>query len=136
MIVTWALAIVLAITTLTPRLYRMTIATRWYDQQAQRARSYEAHFKVARYGNISTVRKRLAQKGVMSFQQVIRHRYGVNIAKSKMKVSFEREEPAVKIDRDVQVEYRGMEFRGRHYSAFSAPSRILHYVRRRRRHAR
>jgi hypothetical protein len=121
---------------MTLRLYRMTIATHWYDQPAKRARSFEGHFKVARYGNITTVRKKLADKGVPFFQRVIKQRYGVSIPGRKMRVSFEREEPAQKIDREVQVEFRGMEFRGKHYSAVSAPSRILRYVRRRRRRVR
>ena len=74
---------------LTARLFRMTIATHWYDQPAKRARSFEAHFKVARYGNISAVRRKLADKGVPFFQRVIRQRYGVTIPKGKMRVSFE-----------------------------------------------
>lgn len=117
---------------LTTRLYRMTIATHWYDKLAGRARSYEAHFKVARHGSISTVRRRLADKGVPFFQRHIKQRYGVTIPKSKMRISFEREEPATKIEREAHVEFRVMEFRGKHYSAVSVPSKILRYVRRRR----
>jgi hypothetical protein len=114
----------------------MTIATRWYDQRAQRARSYEAHFKAARHGNIGTVRKKLANKGVPFFQRQIKQRYGVTIPKGKMRISFEREEPATKIEREAHVEFRVMEFRGRQHSAAPSPSKILRYVRRRRKRAR
>jgi hypothetical protein len=119
-----------------PRLYRMTIATHWYDQPAKRARSFEAHFKIARYGQSTTVRKNLADKGLADFQREIRRRYGVNVLRGKMRVSFEREESARRIDQEAQVEFRGMEFRGKQYGAISAPSKLMRYVKRRRKRVR
>ena len=107
----------------------MTIATHWYDQPCKKARSFEAHFKVARQGNIRTVRKKLADKGVPFFQRVIRQRHGISIPKDKMRTAFEREEPALEVQNDIHVEFRGMEFRGKHHFAVSAPSQTLKYER-------
>jgi hypothetical protein len=114
----------------------MTIATRWYDQAAGKARIYEGHFKAARTGSIHTVRRNLADKGVPFFQRTIWKRYRKWIPKSSIRVGFEREQPALKASPEVQIEFRDLEFRGTLYSAYARPSSIMRYVKRSRRHVR
>jgi hypothetical protein len=111
----------------------MTLATHWYDQKAGKARSYEAHFKVARYGNITTVRRRLAQRGVPFFQRAILQQYGVRIPKGKIRVSFEREEPTRKIESKMEIKFRRMEYRAKQREAIPMPSKVFSYVKRHRR---
>ena len=118
---------------LAPRLYRMTVATRWYDELAEKARWFEAHFKASRYGNIHTVRRKLAQRGVPFFQRVIQRSHGIWIPKHHIRISFEREEPAIKIESKMQIELRRMEFRGRQREAIRMPSKVFGYAKRRRR---
>jgi len=118
---------------LAPRLYRMTVATQWYDKLAEKERWFEAHFKVARYGSIHTVRRKLAQRGVPFFQRTIQRSHGIWIPKHKIRISFEREEPATKIESKMQIEMRQMEFRGRQREASRMPSRVFGYAKRRRR---
>jgi hypothetical protein len=120
----------------TIRTYRMTVATRWYDQVAGKARIYEGHFKAARTGSIHTVRRNLADKGVPFFQRTIWKRYRKWIPKSSIRVGFEREQPALKASPEVQIEFRDLEFRGKQYSAYARPSSRMRYVRRRRKHVR
>lgn len=117
------------------RIFRMTLATRWYDQAAGKARLYEAHFKAARTGSIHTVRTNLADKGVPFFQRTIWKRYHKWIPKSSIRVGFEREQPALKASPEAQIEFRDLEFRGKRYSAYQRPSSVMRYVRRRRKHA-
>ena len=114
----------------------MTIASRWYDEAAGKARLYEGHFKVARQGTIHTVRTKLAEKGVPFFQRTIWTRYHRWIPKSQIRIGYEREESAVKASPEVEVQFRDMEFRGKRYSAYPRPSSKMRYVRRRRKHAR
>jgi hypothetical protein len=120
----------------TIRIYRMTVATRWYDGTVGKARLYEGHFKVARQGSIHTVRRNLADKGVPFFQRTIWNRYHKWISKSQIRIGFEREESAFKASPEVQVEFRDLEFRGKRYSAFPRPSSTMRYVRGRRKHVR
>jgi len=118
------------------RTYRMTAATRWYDELAGKARWFEAHFKVARYGSIHTVRRKLAERGVPFFQRIIQRSHGIWIPKHHIRVSFEREEPATKIESKMQIEMRRMEFRGKQREASRIPSKVFGYAKRRRRRKR
>lgn len=118
------------------RLFRMTVATRWYDESAGKGRLYEGHFKAARSGSIHTVRQNLANKAIPFFQRTIQKRYGKWIPKDKIRIGFEREESATKASPEVDVEFRDMEFRGKKYSAYPRPSSVMRYVRRRRKRAR
>ena len=118
------------------RTYRMTVASTWYDAEAGVAREYEMHFKVARRGRIQTVRLHLAKKGATYFQQAIYRRTGRWIRKRKIRISFEREEPATKGQNTITVEARSMQYRGREWGAVPLPSRTLSYAKRRRRRVR
>jgi len=70
------------------RIYRMTVASTWYDKRAQRVWEYELHFKVARRGDIRTVRRRLAKRGVPYFQQTVYRLFQKWIPKRKVRVAF------------------------------------------------
>jgi len=115
------------------RTYRMTVASTWYDAEAGVAREYEMHFKVARRGRIQTVRLHLAKKGATYFQQAIYRQTGKWIRKRKIRVSFEREEPAAKGQSTITIEARSMQYRGRRWKAYPLPSRTLNYAKKRRR---
>lgn len=113
------------------RLYQMTIASTWYDKTARAQREYEAHFSVARRGKIRTVRRHLANRGAPHFQRLIYRRFRRWIPKKKIRISFEREEPARKVQREITIELRGMQYRGRKWQATPFPSKVLRYAKRR-----
>lgn len=115
-----------------PRLYQMTIASTWYDKTARAQREYEAHFSGARRGRIRTIRRHLAKRGAPYFQRLIYRRFGKWIPKNKLRISFEREEPARKIQREITIELRGMQYRGRKWKATTIPSKVLRYAKRKR----
>jgi len=114
------------------RTFRMTISSLWYDKKARRAREYELHFRVARRGGIRNVRRHLARRGVPYFQRTIYRKYKRWIPKGRIKVRFEREEPARKVERTIQIEVRRMEGKGRQWKAYRMPSRVLSYAKKRR----
>jgi hypothetical protein len=116
------------------RTYRMTIASTWYDKTARAQREYEAHFSVARRGKIRTVRRHLANRGAPYFQRLIYGRFRRWIPKKKIRISFEREEPARKVQPEITIELRGMQYRGRKWRATPLPSKVLRYAKRRRKH--
>jgi len=116
------------------RTYRMTIASTWYDAEAGAANEYEMHFKVARRGRIQTVRLHLAKRGASYFQQIVWRQTRKWITKRKIRISFEREEPATKGQNTITIEARSMQYRGREWKAYPLPSRTLSYAKKRRRH--
>ncbi|MGD0424070.1 MAG: hypothetical protein ABSA92_11520 [Candidatus Bathyarchaeia archaeon] len=115
------------------RKYRMTLATRWYDQEAEKQRSFEAHFIVVRRGNIRTIRKQLINRAVPWFQRLIKRRFKRRIPRRQIRGDFEREEPALVPQRDIQINMLTMEFRGRKHHAHAEPSAFLSFTRRKRR---
>lgn len=54
------------------------------------------------------------------------------IPKRRVRVAFEREEPAMKAESLIQIEVRRMEGRGKRWKAFKMPSRVLSYVKKKR----
>jgi len=114
------------------RTYRMTVATVWYDRTVRAQREYEAHFSVARRGRIRTIRRRLAKRGAPYFQRLVYRWFRRWIPKSRLRISFEREEPARKAQREITIELRGMQYRGRKWQATPLPSKVLRYAKRRR----
>ncbi|MFI5449668.1 MAG: hypothetical protein ACHQ03_07885 [Candidatus Bathyarchaeia archaeon] len=106
----------------------MTIASAWYDSRAEVQREFEMHFKVARRGKIRTVRRRLARRGIPYFQREAHREIGRWIPKSKIRVSFEREEPAMKSEREISVTVRSMQYRGKHRKAAALPFRVINYA--------
>lgn len=120
------------------RTYRMTISTAWYDEEVGQVREFEAHFKVARRGKIQTIRRYLVKRGLPYFQRVVYRLTGRWPPKHKLRVSFEREEPALKPEKDIFIQMRSMQYVGpkRRWKAFALPSRVLSYVKRRRKRKR
>ncbi|MFC1506514.1 hypothetical protein ACFLQ6_05515 [Thermoproteota archaeon] len=114
-----------------PRTFRMTIASVWYDKVSKIAREYEMHFKVARRGDIRNIRRYLAKRGVEYFQGHVYGRFTRWPKKRKVRIAFEREQPAVKTQRQIRIEMRQMEIKGRRWKATPLPSRVIGYVRKR-----
>jgi hypothetical protein len=110
----------------------MTIASAWYDNRAEVQREFEMHFKVARRGSIRNVRRTLARRGVPYFQQSIYRKYRKWVRRGKIRVSFEREEPAAKVQRDIIITTRGMQYRGREWKPTALPTRVLSYAKKKR----
>jgi hypothetical protein len=116
------------------RTYRMTIASTWYDKTARAQREYEAHFSVARRGRIRRIRRRLAERGTPYFQRLVYRRFRRWIPKSRLRISFEREEPATRVQREIGIELRGMQYKGRKWQATPFPSKVLRYAKRKQKH--
>ncbi len=112
----------------TLRTYQMTIASTWYDKRKGAAQEYEMHFKTARAGDITRVRRQLAERGLEYFQRNVYRLTGRWIPKRRIKVKFEQEQPATKRDLTIRIESRRMEYRGREWKAFALPSRLISYV--------
>jgi len=115
------------------RTYQMTIASTWYDKTNRVQREYEAHFKVARRGRIRTIRRRLAKRGAPYFQRLVYRRFRRWIPKRGLRISFEREELAARAQREIGIELRGMQYRGRKWIATPFPSKVLSYAKKKRR---
>lgn len=113
------------------RVFRMTIASVWYDERSRAVREHEMHFKVSRRGQIRNVRRTLAQRGGAYFQRAIYRRFNRWIPKRKIRISFEREEPALVGQNRISISVRRMEGQGKRWKAFSEPSISLTYSRRR-----
>jgi hypothetical protein len=110
----------------------MTVASRWYDEPSRCEREYEMHFKLARPGNIRTVRRHLVKRAIPYFQQVIYRRFRRWISKRQIRARFEREGVEATPDRVIAIETRSMQYRGRDWKAFPFPSRVLSYAKKRR----
>lgn len=113
-------------------LYRMTVASTWYDKPSRCAREYEMHFKVSRPGKLRTVRYRLARRGTEYFQRLVYRRFRKWIPKRKIRIGFEREELATEVQQNIAIEVRSMEYRGRQRRAFPWPPREVSYAKKRR----
>jgi len=114
------------------REHRMTVASVWYDKNRHAAMEHEMHFKAARRGNIETIRRQLAERGIEYFQQYVYRKERRWIPKHKIKAKFERERPATRTEPLIMIDVRAMEYRGREWKAQPFPPRILPYVKKRR----
>ncbi len=112
------------------RLYRVTLCSTWYDENAKHVREYEMHYKVARQGSIRDNREYLAKRCVPHFQQTVYRKFKGWIPKGKVRVGFEREQPALKADDVISIEIRRMEGTGKRkmWKAYPLPSKVLSYV--------
>ncbi len=118
------------------RTYRMTVSSAWYDKTERGAKEYELHLRVSRKGKIRTVRRTLARRGINYFQGYFYRRLKKWIRKRKIKVRFQREEPAPSVERQIAVEGRSILFRGKRFRAIPLPTRPLSYSKKRRRRRR
>ena len=118
------------------RVYRMTIASVWYDEDAECVKEYEMHYKVAQSGAIRDTREYLAKRCVPHFQQTIYRKFKRWIPKAKIRVNFEREQPALKTEAAISIDVRRMEGTGKRerWMAFPLPSKVLSYVKKTRKH--
>ena len=111
----------------------MTIASAWYDARFRCARECEMHFKAVRRGELRSIRRALARRGIRYFQREIYRKHGKWIPRRKIRVSFEREEKASKAQRQVSVNVRSMRYQGKYHRATALPSRVISYGKRKRR---
>lgn len=109
------------------RTYRMTTSTVGYYQAAQMGEGYDMHFKIVRRGKVSEVRKTLASIGVAYFQDTIQKKFGQQIPKSKIRVGFEREEPAARVRKSIEVQARRLEYKRGHWTCTHIPLEVLDY---------
>ena len=116
------------------KVYRMTIASIWYDEDAEKVKEFEMHYKIARTGSLRDTRQHLAKRCVPHFQQNIYRKFKRWIPKKKLRVSFEREQAALKTQELIQINVRRMEGVGKQnrWKAYPLPSRELTYVRKKR----
>jgi len=108
--------------------YRMTTSTVWYYMPAQMEQGYEMHFKTARRGKIEDVRRALESEGVAYFQETIYKRFGQWIPKRRIRIGFEREEPATRLQNSIMVQARYMEYRGDKWKSTTIPSKVVSYA--------
>jgi hypothetical protein len=107
---------------MTIRRYFWTVAISWYDPRSGCKRELETHYTAARSGVIRDNRRKLGRRGAKYHQLILLIRYGKFVPLRNIKVRFEREKPARKIDRKISVEARSMQFRGKHWTATPLPS--------------
>jgi hypothetical protein len=122
-----------AMNTMSARVYRMAVFTSWYDKTASGAREYELHFIAVRHGSIRTIRRALAKRGVPYLQGLLYRRLKKWIPKRKVKVRFEREQPALRSESKISVEGRSMLFRGKRWRAYPLGRWDLNYAKKKRR---
>ena len=120
------------------RLNRMTIATYHYDKRTHQLTEYEAHFKIARRGRVTWIRRRLAKLGAGYFQRWLHRRYRTWIPKRKLRIAFERERHARKQQRHASVRWFGMRRVKRRWTSQELPTGKMSYraARKRRRRER
>jgi len=106
----------------------MTVAGRGYDNEGKRQLKPELHFTVARRGDIRSVRRQLAKRGVDYYQQRIYRELGLWIPKNHIRVGFEREEPAKKIEKTIRIEGLTFAFTGKRTTAVRMASRALSFA--------
>jgi len=116
-----------------PRLYRMTIATAWYDRRVEFQREYESHFESSRRGPPTRIRRALARRGVAQFQRDIYRTHRVWIPLRRIRVSYEREEQAAAVEKVIKVYTRSMRYRGKQWKATTLPPKVITYAKKNRR---
>lgn len=114
------------------RLYRMTIASNWYDDRSGLAREFEMHFRAVRQGELRSIRRALARRGIPYFQREIYRKHGKWVPRRRIRVSFEREQHATKAQHNVSVNVRSMRYQGKHHRATALPSKVISYGKKKR----
>jgi hypothetical protein len=108
--------------------YRMTASTLGYYLPAHREEGYEMHFKTSRRGIIEDVRSTLESEGVAYFQKEIYNKFGRRIPKTRIRIGFEREEPATRVQNSIVVESRYMEYRSGKWESKPVSSKVSRYA--------
>jgi len=108
--------------------YRMTASTIWYHAPAHKEQEYEVHFKTARRGKIADVRRALETEGTAYFQKAVYRQFGRRVPKRKLRIGFEREEPATDIQNDTEVQTMYMEYCCGKWKSTPMSPRLLSYA--------
>ena len=108
--------------------YRMTASTLGYYLPARTEEGYEMHFKTARRGKIEDVRSTLESEGAAYFQKQIYNEFGRRIPKKRIRIGFEREEPATRVQNSIVVESRYMKYRGGKWGSSAVSSKVSRYA--------
>jgi len=104
----------------------MTLSTRGYSP-SQNAWSFEGHYTAAISGEIHDVRLDLADFCIPHFRRTVLRHTGQRISEDKIRVGWEREEPALAPSSDIRVEFREMSYRGKQIYARRLPAETLRY---------
>ena len=104
------------------RRFRWTVAAVFYDARSGCKREIETHFSVARSGSIKENRRRLGRRGARYHQMLLFMRHGKFIPLRNIRVRFEQELPAHKVDRKISMDARSMQYKGKNWTAKALPS--------------
>jgi hypothetical protein len=104
----------------------MTLSTRGYSL-GQNAWSLEGHYTAALPGDIHDVRLDLADFCIPHFRRTVLRHTGQRISDDKIRVGWEREEPALTPSKEVHAEFREMSYRGKQTHARRLPPDVLRY---------
>jgi hypothetical protein len=115
-----------------PRLYRMVVANKSYSPDEGFARTNEFVFTTSRKGSPRTVRRTLARRGIAYFQNSVYRKFGRWVRPSQIRLGFENEEQAEKVDRAIKVYIRSLRHCGRE-TMVTKWAREIPYARRSRR---
>jgi hypothetical protein len=108
--------------------YRMTTSALGYYLPDHMEEGYEMHFMTARRGKIEDVRRTLESEGVAYFQEEIYNKSGRRIPKKRIRIGFEREEPATRVQNNIVVESRYMEYRSGKWESKPVSSKVSGYA--------
>ena len=117
------------------RLYRMTVSTFWYNEETHQLSEYEAHFKIARRGDIRHIRRKLAEKGLSHFKRWLKRvdkTWKPEEQYRKIKVAFEKEQYARKEEAHASVRRLVMRRVKKRWVAKELASGTMRYSKRRR----
>jgi hypothetical protein len=110
--------------------YRMTASTigKGYYLPAGMEWGYEMHLKTSRSGKIEDIRRVIETEGTEYFQKTMHDEFGRSIPKRRIRVGFEREEPATRVENNVIVRSTYLEYRGGKWESTAMPSKVLRYA--------
>jgi hypothetical protein len=103
------------------RRFTWTVAHPWYDPMGGCKREVETHYTVAVSGSIRDNRRKLGLRSAKHHQLMLFKKFGIFVPLGKLRVRYERETRASKVDREIPVKTRGMEFRGKKWNATQYP---------------
>jgi len=112
-------------TTRTITKYKMTVSTVWYNCFVGQGEGFEMYFETARRGNIADVRKELESEGTAYFQKAFYDQLGRRVPKRKLRIGFEHEEPATKVQNSILVQATSIEYYGGRWNSTPMSQRLL-----------
>lgn len=112
-------------TTRTITRYQMTVSTVWYNCFVGRGEGFEMYFETARRGKIADVRKELESEGTAYFQKAFYDRFGRRIPRRKLRVGFEHEEPATRVQNNILVQATSIKYYDGRWNSTPMSQRLL-----------